>query len=93
MVSWHVEKRHIGAADDVLEIVEWQVATRNDEIRPELIELVAVKRVVDFVGDRENSRQARISRRTDSRAISAARAPSNPTSSPAFKTVAICGAE
>jgi hypothetical protein len=93
VISGHIEERHVDTRDQVLQIFEGQIAARDDEVWPQCVELISVKRFVDLVGDGENSRQARISRRTDSRAISAARAPSKPTSSPTFRTVAICGAE
>src|ERR1700693_5888495 len=41
------------AADDILQVVERQVAARHDEVRPDRIELVAERRLVNFVRDRE----------------------------------------
>jgi hypothetical protein len=60
VVSRHVQQRHIESRDEVLEVVEWQVAARDDEVRPERLKLVPEKKLVDFVRDRENP-QARTS--------------------------------
>ncbi len=42
VVSRHVEQRHVEAGDEVLEVVEGKVTARNDEVRPERLNLVAV---------------------------------------------------
>lgn len=42
VISGHVQKRHVGAADQVLEIVERQVAARDDEVGPELADLLDI---------------------------------------------------
>jgi hypothetical protein len=42
VISRYVEERHVGAADQVLEIVERQVAARDDQVRPELAELLCI---------------------------------------------------
>jgi hypothetical protein len=52
VVSRHVEQRHVEAGDEILEIVEWKVSTRDDEVRPERLKLVPIEIVVDFVRDR-----------------------------------------
>jgi hypothetical protein len=52
VVSRHVQQRHVEAGDQELEVVEWEVSTRDDEVRPERLKLVPVKKVVYFVRDR-----------------------------------------
>jgi hypothetical protein len=42
VISGHVQKGHVGAADQVLEIVEGQVAARDDEVGPELADLLGI---------------------------------------------------
>jgi hypothetical protein len=42
VVSRHVEKRDVEAGEEILEVVEGQVSTRNDEVRPERLKLVLV---------------------------------------------------
>jgi hypothetical protein len=42
VVSGYVQERNVEAADEVLEVVERQVAAREDEVRPQCLELVPV---------------------------------------------------
>jgi hypothetical protein len=42
VVSRHVDERNAEARDEVLEIVEGQVAARHDEVRAQRLELVSV---------------------------------------------------
>jgi len=56
VVAGDVEDRNVEAADEVLEIIERQVAATKNELRPDRIELVAVKALVDLVGNREDAR-------------------------------------
>lgn len=55
MVARHVEKGNVQPADEVLEVVERQVAAAQDQVRPDRRELVAVESLLDLVGDGEDA--------------------------------------
>jgi hypothetical protein len=55
VVSGHVQDRNVEAADQVLEVVEGQVATRQDDVGPIGAEPISIKGLVDLVGDREDA--------------------------------------
>jgi hypothetical protein len=55
MVPRHVQQRHIEAADQVLEVIEREVAARENDVRPIRAKPVSVKSLVDLVGDREDA--------------------------------------
>jgi hypothetical protein len=42
VVSRHIEQWHVEARDEILEVLEGQVAARDDEVRPERLKLVPV---------------------------------------------------
>lgn len=59
MVARHVDERNIEAADDILQVVERQVATGNHQVRAKAGELVGVERLIDLVRNREDPRHVR----------------------------------
>ena len=92
VVTRHVEKRHVEAGDQELEVVERKVAAGDGEVRPESLKLVPVQKVVYLVRDRKDP-QARISFLVDSRATSVARAASKPSARPSLRMRAMSEAE
>jgi hypothetical protein len=59
VVAGNVEHRHVEPADQVLEVVEGEVAAPQDELRPQGRQPVAVQRLVDLVGDGQDARCGR----------------------------------
>jgi hypothetical protein len=55
VVARHVEQRDVEAADQVLEIVEGQVAAAQDQVGPDLRQALAVETFIDLVGDGEDA--------------------------------------
>jgi hypothetical protein len=55
VVPGHVQNRNVEAADQVLEVIEGKVATREDDVGPIGAEPISVKGLVDLVGDREDA--------------------------------------
>jgi hypothetical protein len=62
VVAGDVEKGHVEAAHEVLEVVERQVTAAEDQVGVQAPQPVAVQRLLDLVGDREDARR-RASRR------------------------------
>jgi hypothetical protein len=56
VVARHVEHGNVEPAHQVLEVVEGQVAAADDDIGTDLGEPIAIERLVDLVGDGEDSR-------------------------------------
>jgi hypothetical protein len=56
VVPRHVEQRHVEPADQVLEIVERKIAAAQHQVEVQAAQLVAIQRLVDLVGDGEDSR-------------------------------------
>jgi hypothetical protein len=59
VVARYVDERNIEAADDVLQVVERQVATGNHQVGAKAGKLVGVKRLIDLVRNREDPRHVR----------------------------------
>lgn len=57
VVARYVKERNVEAADQVFEVVEWEVAARKHDVRAERCELIAVQRFIDLISDCEYSRQ------------------------------------
>lgn len=55
MIAGHVEKRNVEPADQVLEIVEGQVAAAQDQVGPDLRQAIAIEAFIDLVGDGEDA--------------------------------------
>ncbi|HEY1455869.1 MAG TPA: hypothetical protein VGG31_05190 [Candidatus Dormibacteraeota bacterium] len=62
MVSGYIEEGHVKPADEVLEIVERQVAAGDREVGPQRGEPICVQRLVDLVRDREDASQGLVRR-------------------------------
>jgi hypothetical protein len=62
VVARHVEQGDVEPGDEVLEVVEGQVAAAEDQVGTQSVEPVAVERLVDLVGDREDARVLRARR-------------------------------
>jgi len=62
VVAGYVQKGDVETADQVLEIVEGQVAAGKDDVGPDRREPVAVERLVDLIADREDARLSRYTR-------------------------------
>jgi hypothetical protein len=56
VVARHVQQGHAGAGNQVLQVVERQVARGEDEVRVQLLERILVQRVIDLIGDRQDAR-------------------------------------
>jgi hypothetical protein len=55
VIAGHVEKRNVEPADQVLEIVEGQVAAAQDQVGPDLRQAIAIEAFIDLVGDGEDA--------------------------------------
>ena len=58
MVAGHVQQGDVEPADQVLEVVERQVAAAQDEVGPDAGQAIAVQTVIDLVGNREDAQCA-----------------------------------
>jgi hypothetical protein len=57
VVAGHVEQWDAGARHEILEVVERQVAAAEDQVRPQVLQRVAVKGLALLVGDDKDPRQ------------------------------------
>src|SRR5205085_12094742 len=57
VVAGHINERLVGAGDQVLEVVEGQVAAGQDEVGSKLVQRPTVERFFDLVRHGENARQ------------------------------------
>jgi hypothetical protein len=55
VISGHVEKRNVQPADEILQVVEGEVAAADDDVRPDRREPVPVEAVFDLVADGEDA--------------------------------------
>jgi len=53
VVARHIEQGLVRAADQVLEEFEGQVAARDDDVRPQVVQGFAPERLLQLVGDRQ----------------------------------------
>jgi hypothetical protein len=60
MVAGDIEKGDVRAGDQILEVVEWQVTARDDEVRLQLLEGVALESLGDLIRDCEHARHLHI---------------------------------
>jgi hypothetical protein len=56
VVARDVEQRDVEPADEILQIVEGQVAAAEDQVGPDLRQAVAVETLIDLVGNGEDAR-------------------------------------
>ena len=66
MVAGHIQQWDVKPADQVLEVIERQVAAAQDQVGPDAGQAVTVETLIDLVGDREDAQwldQARLKRR------------------------------